>query len=181
MHLRGRLWRGAGAEGAALGFDRPQPRRQGRHTLRAEAGPRRPDMAQHPVLPHPRQERAETASVVRQPPTTPSCDGRRLDFSSQDRRFASGRRLIPADGFSKFTDPEPSAPKRAKQPARHLRLERLRPRKSSTFKACAAPRRREDRDRQHRRRSPACPPRYRKCTYRSTDESVVDAAVHPSA
>ena len=37
------------------------------------------------------------------------------NFRSDGRRFASGRCLIPADGFYEFTDPEPPAPKRAKK------------------------------------------------------------------
>ena len=37
------------------------------------------------------------------------------NFRSDGRRFATGRCLVPADGFYEFTDPEPPAPKRAKK------------------------------------------------------------------
>ena len=37
------------------------------------------------------------------------------NFRSEGRRFASGRCLIPTDGFYEFTDPEPPAPKRARK------------------------------------------------------------------
>ena len=37
------------------------------------------------------------------------------NFRSEGRRFATGRCLIPTDGFYEFTDPEPPAPNRAKK------------------------------------------------------------------
>lgn len=37
------------------------------------------------------------------------------NFRSDGRRFATGRCLIPADGFYEFTDPAPPAPKRARK------------------------------------------------------------------
>ena len=37
------------------------------------------------------------------------------NFRSEGRRFASGRCLIPADGFYEFTDPEPGSPKRTRK------------------------------------------------------------------
>ena len=37
------------------------------------------------------------------------------NFRSEGHRLATGRCLIPADGFYEFTDPEPPAPKRAKK------------------------------------------------------------------
>ncbi len=37
------------------------------------------------------------------------------NFRSEGRRFATGRCLIPADGFYEFTDPEPPAPKRGRK------------------------------------------------------------------
>lgn len=38
-----------------------------------------------------------------------------FNFRAEGRRFASGRCLVPADGFYEFTDPEPSASKRARK------------------------------------------------------------------